>query len=242
MKVGTVKDPPIRNVRNAWRDFDLAAACYEQGNLLLDIESAMGQSLIPSLRGKRVIDVGCGTGRWSRWALQEGAACLMQLDRSALMLRQAQQGVVSQGQAWSIQADLNELPVSPASCDCVLASLCLSYTDSLEKAISGMNQCLRPGGVLYLSDMHPDSVRLGWKRTYALPDGDCLEPPYCVHSLEAYRKSLARCELAISKWSECYIDERIRPHFEHAGHMDRYQRWSGAPLLLLVVAEKGAER
>lgn len=232
----------MHNVRSAWRDFDFAAACYEHGNLLLDIETAVGQSLIPSPRGKRVIDVGCGTGRWSRWALQEGAAWLIHLDRSASMLQQARQRHVSPEQAWLLHADLNELPVSPASCDGVLASLCLSYTDSLENAISEIGQCLKPGGFLYLSDVHPNSVRLGWKRTYALPDGGCLEPPYCVHSLDAYRKSLARCELKISKWSECFIDEQIRPHFEHAGQMNRYRRWLGAPLLLFVVAEKGPGR
>jgi malonyl-CoA O-methyltransferase len=227
-----------REVRDAWHDFDLLAPCYERDNLMLAIEAAMGRTLLPTMVGRRVLDAGCGTGRWGQWALQEGAACLLLTDRSASMLHRARHETGNTERAFCVQADFDALPLVSGSCDCVLASLCLSYAENLEAAISQLALCLRPGGLLYFSDVHPESEPLGWRRTYALPGGGLVEPPYRIHKLEEYRLSLTHCGLDVRRWHECSINEPIRDHFERAGHLAQYRRWYGAPLLVFAVAEK----
>src|SRR6476469_9678128 len=45
--------------------------------------------LVPDLRGRRVVDLGCGYGWFCRWASEQGAAQVLGLDLSEKMLARA---------------------------------------------------------------------------------------------------------------------------------------------------------
>ncbi len=45
------------------------------------------RAMLPPLRGRRVLDLGCGFGWFSRWARQQGAAQVMGLDVSEKLWR-----------------------------------------------------------------------------------------------------------------------------------------------------------
>ncbi len=47
------------------------------------------QTLLPDLKGKRVVDLGCGFGWASRWMRAQGAASVLGLDLSANMIAHA---------------------------------------------------------------------------------------------------------------------------------------------------------
>ena len=61
--------------------YDLWSGSYDQqpGNLMLDLDEAIFSNLLSevNIRGKTVVDVGCGTGRhWNKLLLQEPAKIL----------------------------------------------------------------------------------------------------------------------------------------------------------------------
>ena len=43
------------------------------------------RALLPELRGKRIVDLGCGFGWFARWAMTQGAAGVLGVDLSENM-------------------------------------------------------------------------------------------------------------------------------------------------------------
>ena len=47
------------------------------------------RALLPDLRDKRILDLGCGFGWFARWAVEQGAASVLGVDLSENMLARA---------------------------------------------------------------------------------------------------------------------------------------------------------
>lgn len=148
------------NVFAAW------AEVYDrQPNPLLVLEERYLTRLLPSIQGKHVLDIGCGTGRWLQHLAAGLPASLHGLDSSAEMLRIAANRQL-QGTRL-IQAKLPILPIAVDSIDLALCSFVLSYAEDLSLCASDLARIIRDGGDLFLSDMHPaTAASLGWKRGF----------------------------------------------------------------------------
>jgi SAM-dependent methyltransferase len=110
------------------------------------------RALLPSLAGRRVLDVGCGSGRTSAWLAGAGAE-VVGFDASAEMLRRASERVPS---ASFLLADLAEpLPFGDGSFDVAVASLVVHYLRDWVAPLREMRRVLRPGGAFVLSTHHP---------------------------------------------------------------------------------------
>jgi SAM-dependent methyltransferase len=112
------------------------------------------RALLPDLRGRTVLDLGCGFGWFCRWARQQGAAHVWGIDMSERML--ARSRATTQDPAITyIRADLEHLALSPASFDVVYSSLALHYIEQLNELLAVVYQSLVPGGCLVFSVEHP---------------------------------------------------------------------------------------
>jgi SAM-dependent methyltransferase len=112
--------------------------------------------------GTRVLDVGCGVGRWSR-ALAERGARVTGLDLSPTMIEEAQRRAVAQGVAsrcrFAVQ-DLAELQVG-GQFDVVLGVTVLQHIldpRALREAVQRMTAHLAPGGRMLLLEAAPDGL------------------------------------------------------------------------------------
>jgi len=136
-----------------------------QENPLLSLEERYLPCLLPDSKGRNVLDVGCGTGRWLTRLACGRPASLHGVDASRKML-----DVAAAKHLADVQLDYGELPslpVTSGSVDLVLASFVLSYVEDMERCASELARVMRSDGDLYISDMHPDtSVALGWKRGF----------------------------------------------------------------------------
>jgi malonyl-CoA O-methyltransferase len=127
-------------------------------------ERAMLGLLSDDLGGKRVLDVGCGSGRYLLHARQRGAVTLG-VDRSEEMLAQAR--------AQSLQVlrgAVTRVPVSDAWADVVVCALTLGHVADLSAALKELARVLKHSGTLLCSDFHPIADTLGWKRTFSIAD------------------------------------------------------------------------
>jgi malonyl-CoA O-methyltransferase len=143
--------------------FDPLAAAYEDHAV---VETEAGRRLLERLDGlrfspARVLDIGCATGQTCQ-ALHDrfGQAQIIGLDHSAAMLRQARR---KRG-FWRprfelLQADLEALPLADASVDMVYANLSLGWSGDPQRALTGLRRVLRPGGLILLSLLGPDTLR-----------------------------------------------------------------------------------
>jgi len=102
-------------------------------------------------QGARVLDVGCGTGRWVR-RLEEHGLSVVGIDQSSEMLSLARKrGTLSPMASCEVQ----NLPFRDESFECVSAVTVIQHIPPQEqvRALSEMVRVLRPGGYLFLIEL-----------------------------------------------------------------------------------------
>ena len=111
-------------------------------------------SLLPDVKGRRVLDAACGPGVYSEWLLAHGAEGLA-LDASSRMVELARQRV---GETVDIrEADLSK-PLTfldSASFDIVLSALTMEYIEDWHSTFKEFYRVLHPAGYFILSVSHP---------------------------------------------------------------------------------------
>ncbi len=112
------------------------------------------QAMLPDVRGRRVLDLGCGFGWFCRWARGKGAAHVEGIDVSENMLARARATTADAAIVYS-RADMERLALPVAAFDLVYSSLALHYVVDLEWLLSEAHQSLVPGGSLVFSVEHP---------------------------------------------------------------------------------------
>ena len=105
------------------------------------------RTLLPDLRGRRVVDLGCGFGWFCRWARRQGAADVLGIDVSEKMLARGRAATGDPAITY-IRADLEHLELHAESFDVVYSSLALHYVEHLNGLMSQIYRTLVPGGAM----------------------------------------------------------------------------------------------
>ena len=112
------------------------------------------KSLLPELKGKRILDLGCGFGWFARWARQQGAANVLGLDLSQRMLDRARE-LTSDNAIEYRKVDLEEAEFSESNFDLVFSALALHYIKNLPRIFSAVNRALCDESWFVFSMEHP---------------------------------------------------------------------------------------
>ena len=103
------------------------------------------------LRGRRVLDVGCGKGRFARvFHEQEPTAEMWGLDISEEMLRFVPEGIHTR------QGSMTELPFDNGFFDAAYATESLEHAVEIAKAVSEICRVVKPGGRIAIIDKNAD--------------------------------------------------------------------------------------
>jgi len=97
--------------------------------------------------GKRLLDLGCGTGRWTILLAERTGCGAVGIDHSPEMLARARAKDAQGRVKWAL-GNVCVPPVLSESFDCALMSLMLHHLDEPVLAFSAAFAALRPGGVL----------------------------------------------------------------------------------------------
>ena len=117
---------------------------------------ALGQDLWQALPGSRVLEVGCGAGRFTEILEGEGAE-VWSVDLSSAVDVNVENCPLSTSHL-VLQADLDRLPFKPSQFDMVCCLGVLQHTPSPETSILQLSKQVKPGGVLVL-----DHYSRNWK-------------------------------------------------------------------------------
>ena len=105
------------------------------------------------LLGKSVLEVGCGSGRFTEVMLAAGAK-VFACDLSEAV--EANYEICHGAENYFVcQADLRELPVEPHSFDVVVCIGVIQHTPSPEETICKLSSYLKPGGLLVIDHYAP---------------------------------------------------------------------------------------
>jgi malonyl-CoA O-methyltransferase len=166
-------------------------------NPLLALEERYLWPMLSSLTGKTVLDLGCGTGRLLERLSSAGTQLYLGVDRSSAMLARAAKKLHISGHL--LRADCLELPLLSHSVDVLICSFLLGYV-SLRGLAAEIARVSKVDADLYLSEFHPDSRLLGWKRGFRsgdqvidLPASYCslqdVEHTFRLHGFDLIRKA-----------------------------------------------------
>jgi ubiquinone/menaquinone biosynthesis C-methylase UbiE len=132
-------------------------------NLTRDLAAKALREVGLNLGGRRVIEVGCGTGRITQWLArpEAGLTSVVALDFSEEMLRRARARAYD-SRVQFIQHDVREpWPLENNSADIVIAMLVLEHVDRLEPVFAEAARILGEEGELFICELHPARQLLG---------------------------------------------------------------------------------
>ena len=112
------------------------------------------RAMIPDPSGLDVVDLGCGFGWLSRWAVEGGAATVTGLDVSTSMLERAQRDNLLPGIEYR-RADLDSVELLAVAFDIAISSLAIHYVRDIDRLFATLATSLRPGGSFVFSVEHP---------------------------------------------------------------------------------------
>jgi ubiquinone/menaquinone biosynthesis C-methylase UbiE len=195
-------------------------------NALIAVEEPLVQRLLGDVRGKRVLDVACGTGRHAVRIADEGAY-VTALDRNEEMLAVAR--AKTDRVRW-LKGELDSLPFDDAAFDVVVCALVFEHLREIQPAIDEAARVLAPGGKYVISVFHPAFLWKGVVPHFVSAEDEELEyeMPAHVHLPSEYVVALRRAELEIGHFSEPIVDDAICARFPKMG------KHSGLPLAIVL--------
>ena len=105
-------------------------------------------SLKDNLKGKLVLEAGCGAGRFTEVLLKHGAALVSSDLSSAVEVNQ--ENFPQSNTHLVIQADINDMPFQDETFDVVLCLGVIQHTPSPEKTIKSLYNLVKKGGTLVI--------------------------------------------------------------------------------------------
>lgn len=118
------------------------------------LEQPAMRKLLPDLRGKAVLDLGCGFGENCRDFVSLGADRVTGLDISQKMLAAARERTDSDNICY-MHMDMTDISKLNTTFDFIYSSLAFHYIEDFAKLAKDIYSLLNPGGRLLFSQEHP---------------------------------------------------------------------------------------
>jgi len=149
--------------------YDRWSASYDADrNTTRDLDGRILREARLPLAGARVLELGCGTGRNTVF-LAEHARAVVALDFSEGMLAQARQRCAGLPVRFAAQDLRARWPVADATIDVALTDLVLEHIADLVPIFADAVRVLRPGGIFFVSELHPAMQRAGKQANFIDP-------------------------------------------------------------------------
>jgi malonyl-CoA O-methyltransferase len=206
--------------------YALWAAAYPPSahNPLMQAEERAMLALLPAdLSGARILDAGCGSGRYLLHARRRGARQLLGVDLSAEMLARARAELRVENEEWRtrriasdhsafcilhssfVRASLDAIPTRGGWADITICGLTLGHLEDLRAPLAELRRVTRPGGRVVCSDFHPIGRTLGWRREFSA-DGQRYAVRHTWHSISDWHAVAGALGLEIVGMLEPRLD------------------------------------
>jgi len=227
-------EPQADELAQARSGYDRWAPVYDRdANPLQALEQPCVRGLLGEVRGQRILDMGCGTGRHALWLANEGAE-VTAIDFSHGMLDQARQKPGADAVNW-LTHDLHEpLPFDDNSFDTAVSGLVLEHIRDLGFFFRQAQRVLKPQGALAVSAMHPALFLRGTRARFTDPaTGQVVTPGSLPHSISDFLTAALNANLHLKHISEHQPDQAFAKQFPRA---EKYLGW---PMLVVMGFKKG---
>jgi SAM-dependent methyltransferase len=204
--------------------YDLWGSTYDSTpNPVVAMDQRITPALLDIVPGERVLDAGCGTGRYIPRLLAAGAT-VSGMDFSTGMLAVARERFPA---VELVPGDLlARWPFGEASFNAVLCALVGEHLDDLHTVAGEMARVLAPGGRAVFSVYHPAMSAAG-KEAHFRRDGIEYRLGAVHHELDGYRTAFEAAGFTAIEVSEHLGDEAL------VTANPGWERYLGFPMLVV---------
>ncbi len=213
---------PVR-VEDAYR---LWSVSYDDDpNPILALERRVIRERLGAVSGKRVLDIGTGTGYWLAHARQGGARAFgVDLSEEMLSMAARKDGLRKR----LVRADMNRLPIQDGATDIAICSMAIGYTRDLKNLFRELARVARK---IIVSDLHSEAIEAGWKRGFVAAGHRC-EIEHFTHTTSQLDDAAANSGLRLDWRLEAHLNEPEREIFARAGREHAFAAACEIPALL----------
>ena len=177
-------------------------------------------SLLDNVKGKDVIDMGCGSGVYAEWLIKQSVNRLTCVDVSEQMISLIKKNLGTKVNAYKQDISFGLPYENNNSADVILSPLVLHYIENLKPVFESVYRVLKPGGYMVFSMHHPftdfkySQSSHYFERESIEEEWDTIGFPVSVRfyrrSLTEISEAITSSGLMISKISEGTLDEKAK--------------------------------
>lgn len=183
----------MKRVKEDWNSTARAYEIFQNSpdSYCANIEWPCVQEMLPDIKNKVVLDLGCGTGIFTFLLEQYSPSALVGIDLSDEMLKiAADKADENRSIARFIQGDASKAAsYTDGEYDLIFSSTMTHYIQDLDALFANISKCLRTGGMCILSVIHPVYSAL-----YPIEHGDVFPND--------------------GEWTVRYLDKRTRAYIQ----------------------------
>lgn len=163
--------------------YSLWASLYDDdGNPLIAVEGPAVASAIAAtdLAGRRVVDLGCGTGRHTR-TLVEAGAVVVAADLTRAMIDRARVKLDGRGVSWLRLSLPGPLPFADGAFALAVLGLVVEHVAAIGPTFAEVARILEPGGRCVVTALHPERTAEGQSARFIDPETGERRPIRTIH-------------------------------------------------------------
>ena len=201
------------------------------------------EPLFPELSGKTVLDLGCGYGWHCKYAADHGAASVLGIDQSSLMIEEAKRRNPSERIEYRV-CDIRDYDYPEETYELVVSNLVLHYIEDLQQIYRLIHRTLKPGGVLLFNIEHPTftaGVNQQFSADDTWPVTDYYYPGvrtthFLNHEVKKYHHTLTQILNGLLQTG--FVIEAVEEAMPPEQWRDQMPEEMRRPMMLLVRARK----
>jgi ubiquinone/menaquinone biosynthesis C-methylase UbiE len=176
-------------------------------NKTRDLEAVSLRETMQNISFDNCLEIGCGTGKNTSWLITK-ANKITAVDLSEEMLKKAKEKI-NEKNIQFIQTDINkEWTFTREKFDLITFSLVLEHIENLENVFEKAAKILKPGGYIYIGELHPFKQYTGSKARFETEEG--LQIVQCYnHNISDFIIAAKKNGLKIAEINE-YFDDNDR--------------------------------
>lgn len=175
-------------------------------NITRDLDQSATASVLGARRFALAVEAGCGTGK-NTPLLARISTSVLALDFSPGMLEKARQRVQAAHVAFH-QADLlQRWPCGDASAALVTCNLVLEHIEDIAQVAREAARVLLPGGLLFISELHPYRQYRGSQARFVDADGSTTFIPAYRHDISEFLRAGRDAGFVLDRLDEWWHEE-----------------------------------
>lgn len=212
------KDP--KKIYSVWaKEYD------DYPNLIVFLEEKVSSKFIGNVRGKNVLDFGCGTGRYSLPLAKKGANVTAVDFNNAMLKIAKQKAKKAKVKIKFKEADITKY-TSDEKFDLIISMLVQDHIKDLKKSVDVINKASKIGTKVVISNIHPDLIYKDYNPKTGKGQGYLIKgykTDQYYHPLSEYLNLFLKKGFTLTKIQNLYFDKKYQniKRFKEFTSLDR---------------------